>query len=117
MLVSVVCKKYTNTNGKDSKYTNTINISIIWSCGGGGGRQCKITCREGVRNVEEGVEGVDPSVGEEVGSSLSSSIISLSLYMLFFASFLSFRVFCNLFWCFFHVYFKQKWKRLTKNKL
>ena len=81
MLVSVVCKKYTNTNDKDSKYTNTINISIIWSCGGGGGRQCKITCREGVRNVEEGVEGVDPSVGEEVGSSLSSSIISLSLYM------------------------------------
>ena len=38
-LESVICKKYTNTNGKDSNYTNAINISITWSCGGGiGGR-------------------------------------------------------------------------------
>ena len=36
-LKSVIFKKYTNTNGKDSKYTNAINISIIWSCGGGVG--------------------------------------------------------------------------------
>ena len=28
-------QKYTNTNGKDSKYTNTIDISIIWYCGDG----------------------------------------------------------------------------------
>ena len=27
---SAICKKYTNTNGKDSNYTNTIDISIIW---------------------------------------------------------------------------------------
>ena len=27
---SVICKKYTNTNGKDCKYTNTIYISVIW---------------------------------------------------------------------------------------
>ena len=33
-LESVICKKYTRTNGKDSKYTNAIDISIIWSCGG-----------------------------------------------------------------------------------
>ena len=36
-LESVICKKYTSTNNKDSKYTNTIDISIIWSCGGGVG--------------------------------------------------------------------------------
>ena len=29
-LESVVCKKYTNTDGKDRKYTNAIDISIIW---------------------------------------------------------------------------------------
>ena len=28
-LKSVICKKYANTNGKDTKYTNTIDISII----------------------------------------------------------------------------------------
>ena len=31
----VVCKKYTNTNGKDSKYTNTMYINITETCGGG----------------------------------------------------------------------------------
>ena len=36
-LASAICKKYTNTNGNDSKDTNAINISIIWSCGGGVG--------------------------------------------------------------------------------
>ena len=36
-LESVISKKYTNNNGKDSKYTNAIDISIIWSCGGGVG--------------------------------------------------------------------------------
>ena len=29
-LESVICKKYTNTDGKDCKYTNAIDISIIW---------------------------------------------------------------------------------------
>ena len=58
-LVSVICKKYTNTNGKGSKYTNTINISIIRSCGGGGGVQgVRSPVEEGVRGVEEGVEGI-----------------------------------------------------------
>ena len=28
-LKSVICKKYTNTDEKDRKYTNTINMSII----------------------------------------------------------------------------------------
>ena len=32
---SVVCKKYTNTNGKDCKDTKAIDISITGSCGGG----------------------------------------------------------------------------------
>ena len=42
-LRSVICKKYTNANGKDSKYTNSINIRItsgsVGSAGsrGGGG--------------------------------------------------------------------------------
>ena len=32
-LKSVICKKkYANTNGNDSKYTNTIDISSIWLC-------------------------------------------------------------------------------------
>ena len=31
-LESVISKKYTNTTGKDSKCTNTIDISIIWLC-------------------------------------------------------------------------------------
>ena len=35
-LESVVCKKYTNANGMDSNYTNAMDKSIIWSCGGGG---------------------------------------------------------------------------------
>ena len=34
-LKSVVCKKYTNTDGKDHEYTNAIDISISLSCGGG----------------------------------------------------------------------------------
>ena len=29
-LKSVICKKNTSTNGKDSKHTNTIDTSIIW---------------------------------------------------------------------------------------
>ena len=29
-LRSIICKKYTNTNGKDSKHANTIDVSIIW---------------------------------------------------------------------------------------
>ena len=35
-LKSVICKTYTNTNGKESKHINAIDISIILSCGGGG---------------------------------------------------------------------------------
>ena len=34
---SVKCKKYKNANGKVRKYTNAIDIGIIWSCGDGGG--------------------------------------------------------------------------------
>ena len=37
-LISVICKKYPNTNAKDSKHTNAIDISIILSCGGAGSR-------------------------------------------------------------------------------
>ena len=33
----VVSKKYANTYGKDSKYTNAIHISITGSFGGGAG--------------------------------------------------------------------------------
>ena len=29
-LKSVICKKYTNTDGKDREYTNSTDISIIW---------------------------------------------------------------------------------------
>ena len=42
-LKSVICKKYTNFNGKYSNYTNAINISIIWSCGGGVGNAGSLT--------------------------------------------------------------------------
>ena len=49
--------------------------------------------------AEEEVEGVSLSVGEGVVSWLSSTIFSFNLFMLvscdFFASFLSFRIFCN----------------------
>ena len=34
----VVCKKCANANGKDSKYTNAININIIWL-------YCRLYCR------------------------------------------------------------------------
>ena len=44
---SAIRKKYTNTNGKDSKYTNTIDISIIWSCSMGKGTRRRVTCRRG----------------------------------------------------------------------
>ena len=33
-----ICKKYTNTNDKDQKHANAIDISIIWSCGAATGR-------------------------------------------------------------------------------
>ena len=36
-LETVICKKIHKTNGKDSKYTNAIDISIVWFCGGGVG--------------------------------------------------------------------------------
>ena len=41
----VICKKYTNTNGKDSKYTNTIDISINGSHGMGRGKRLRVICR------------------------------------------------------------------------
>ena len=34
-LISFISKKYTNVNGKDSNYTNTIDISLTGSCSGG----------------------------------------------------------------------------------
>ena len=82
-LVSVICKKYTNTNGKGSKYTNTINISIIRSCGGGGGTRCKITCRGRGKRCRRRGGRHNSSVGERVGSWLSSSISSFNLFMYF----------------------------------
>ena len=82
-LVSVICKKYTNTNGKGSKYTNTIKISIIRSCGGGGGTRCKITCRRRGKRCRRGGGRHNPSAGERVGSWLSSSISSFNLFMYF----------------------------------
>ena len=36
-LESVNSKKYTNANGKGSKYAVALNIGVIWSCGGGVG--------------------------------------------------------------------------------
>ena len=36
-LGSVICKKYENPHGKDSKHTNTIDISITGSSGSGAG--------------------------------------------------------------------------------
>ena len=44
-LGSVICKKYTNANGKDSKYTNAIDISITGSCGMGRGKRLRVICR------------------------------------------------------------------------
>ena len=65
-------QKYANPHGKDSKYTNAIDISIIWYCGRGRRRRHRVICREGVEglnlSVEEEVEGVGLSVGEEVES-------------------------------------------------
>ena len=44
-LESVTCKKYTNASGKDSKCTNAVDISTIWSCMMRRGRRCRVTCR------------------------------------------------------------------------
>ena len=33
-LKSIICKKYRSANGNKSNYTNDIDTSIIWSCGG-----------------------------------------------------------------------------------
>ena len=44
----VVCKKYANTYGKDSKYTNAIDISITGYCGGGGVGSAGGRCGGGV---------------------------------------------------------------------
>ena len=38
-------KNYTNAYGKDSKYTNAIDISITGSCGVGRGRRYRVTFR------------------------------------------------------------------------
>ena len=56
---SVICKKYTNTNGKERKNTNDIDISIISSCGMGRRRRRSVGVGVGVGSlVEEEVEGV-----------------------------------------------------------
>ena len=44
-LRSAICKKYTKAYGKDSKYTDAIDISITGSCGMGRGRRGRVTCR------------------------------------------------------------------------
>ena len=41
----VVCKKYANTNGKNSKNTNAIDISITGSCGRGRCRRHRVIQR------------------------------------------------------------------------
>ena len=33
-LKSIICKKYRSANDNNSNYTNDIDTSIIWSCGG-----------------------------------------------------------------------------------
>ena len=50
---------------------------MVW----GGVEGIELPVKEEVEGVEEGVEGVDLSVGEGVGSWLSSSIFSFSLFM------------------------------------
>ena len=39
-------KKNINSYGKDSKYTDAIDISITGSCGMGRGRRRRLPCRE-----------------------------------------------------------------------
>ena len=87
-LESVMCKQYTKTNGNNSKYTNIIDISItglvVWE-----GVECTGSpVEEEVGGVEEGVEGVDLSVGEGVASGLSASFFSFSLFMYVLCDFL-----------------------------
>ena len=52
----LIGKKYTNTNGKDSKYTNAKDISLTGSCGGG-------PCSAGGRGSGDAVSDVDRSSG------------------------------------------------------
>ena len=88
----VVRKKYTNSYGKDSKYTNAVDISITGSCGRERCRRCRVILRWRGRRRRV-------MSREKVGSWLSFSISFFSLFMYvscdFFASFLSFRIFCN----------------------
>ena len=75
------CKKYGKINGKDSKYTNAIDISIGKKDVEGVG----LSLEKGVEGVElpveEEVEAVGLSVGEEVDSWLSSNIFSFNLFI------------------------------------
>ena len=73
-LRSVIYKKYTNANGKDSKYTNVIDISITGSCGMGTGRRHRVTCRGRGRRRRH-------ILWERVGSWLYSSIFSFTLFI------------------------------------
>ena len=70
-LRSVICKKYANANGKDSKYTNTVDISI-YPAVGEDVEGVELSVEEEVKgvslSVEEKVESVDLSVKEEAGS-------------------------------------------------
>ena len=73
-LESVKCKKYTNTNGKDSKYTHAINITMVWSYSMERGLTAwkevegvGLPVEEGVEGVEEGVEGVELPIRGGVG--------------------------------------------------
>ena len=73
-LGSVICKKYTKAKCKDSKNTNSIDISIIWSCGMER-VEYGVMVEYGVGPpVEEYVKSLDLSAGEGVGSWLSTSI-------------------------------------------
>ena len=78
-LKSVICKKYTNTDGKDCKYTKAIDISIIRSCGGG-------VISVGRRNGGRGVGGGSfiACIGSISATFFSSfRILSFNLFMYF----------------------------------
>ena len=99
---SVITKKYTNTIGKDSKYTNTIDISIIWSCGVGRGWGRGITCRrKGRRRRRRGRK--RRLICRGGGSWVSSCIFYFSLFVYVSCNFLprscllrSFVTFCDV---------------------
>ena len=86
-LRSVICKKYANANGKDSKYTNSIDVSIT---GGSVDPFCCLLLHH-LKDFLPTYWYVFPAYA----SCLSTS-----------------SVFSNFVRCFVHVYFKVQWKKL-----